>query len=201
MLQSERVFQLRQPLEQDLTFLNTWLERPKSGDNFLRALEKSIYSPKNASDFVALGVRAGESDVFTMWLINKFMAWFHCCIGQYLCVSKPGDEEAGFVEYSDSKVLAVSNVIVTLLSSMIPVTSTIGLYFVPGIKLRLGLVAVFMVIFCTVLAICTNARRVEIFGATAACVLPHFINPSSSSTHFIDEINTVEHQKRYDENC
>ena len=155
-------------MEQDLSFLRTWLERPRCGDNFLRGLEKSIYESQNTSDLVTLSIRAGESDLFTKWLINKFLAWFYHTVGSRCLCSKKQDEEAGFTEYEDSKILAISSILITLLSCMIPVTSTIALYFVPGMRLRLGLVAVFMVVFCMVLAVFTNARRVEIFGATAA---------------------------------
>ena len=155
-------------MEQDLSFLRTWLVRPKCGDNFLRGLEESIYASQNTGDLVTLSVRPGESDLFTKWLINKFLAWFHHTFGYWFLRSKKQDEEAGCAEYDDSRILAVSSILITLLSCMIPVTSTIALYFVPGMRLRLGLVAVFMVTFCMVLAVFTNARRVEIFGATAA---------------------------------
>lgn len=48
--------------------------------------------------------------------------------------------------------------------------SMIALYLIKGMVLRLVVVALFMIIFCLILAMLTNARMVEIFAATAAYV-------------------------------
>lgn len=160
------------PLEQDLNFLRTWLSRPNSGDNFLRGLEASIWDCDNTNDLVALAARPGERDIFTNWIMNTFLAAFHRSIGFRIFRNRPEDEEAGFREYRDSKLAACLTILITLLSSMIPVTSIIALYLIQGMLYRLMTVALFMVVFCSILAIFTNARRVEVFAATAAYV-PH----------------------------
>jgi hypothetical protein len=46
--------------------------------------------------------------------------------------------------------------------------SIVVLYVINSMRIRLGLVCVFTLIFSFVLALATKARRVEIFAATAA---------------------------------
>jgi len=64
------------------------------------------------------------------------------------------------------------NIITTLISSMLPITSVIILYFVDNIRARLGIVAAFLAVFSLTLALVTEAKRVEIFAATAGYVDP-----------------------------
>ena len=138
----------------------------------MRGLEASVWNPEHTSDLLTLNARPGEHDKFTGWLVNRFLAWFHRNLGHRLMRNRPADEEAGFREYSDVKLVVYMEILVTLLSSMIPVAATLALYFVRGMPARLALVAVFMILFCTSLAIFTNGRRIEIFAATAAYVSP-----------------------------
>ena len=156
------------PIDQDLAFLRVWLSRPNSGDNFLRGLEASIWDPKNDEDLITMTTRPGERDYFTGWVINSVLIRFHRYIGCRIFHNRPEDEEAGYTEYKDSRLLTSWGILVTIISSMLPVLSTIALYLVEGIALRLGMVALFMLIFSSALVIFTNARRVEIFAATAA---------------------------------
>lgn len=80
----------------------------------------------------------------------------------------PGDEEAGVVEFQDSRILTVSDVIATAASSTIPVAATTFLCFIDSTLKRLGVLIAFMAIFSMLLSVFTKARRVEIFAATAA---------------------------------
>ena len=121
---------------------------------------------------IVLNPRPGERDFFTQWTANSFLAWFHRHIGHRLFRGPIGDEEAGFTNYKDSRLLAGSQVLVTLLSSLLPICATIGLYFIHGTPKRLVAVALFMLVFATSLAVFTKARRVEVFAATAAQVFP-----------------------------
>lgn len=156
------------PIEQDIRFLRTWLSRPGSGDNFLRGGEASLWDTNSTDDLVALSKRPGEYDVFTRWIANSVLYIFHRYIGHWLAAQRPNDEEAGFSEYDDSRLMAILQVLTTLLSSTLPVVSTVVLYLVKGMPLRLAMIALFVTLFCGVLAIFTNARRVEIFAAAAA---------------------------------
>ena len=156
------------PMEQQISFFRTWLSRPECGDNFLRGAEASIWTEQNDSDLVAMSTGLGEHDVFEAWLANVFLRVFHRYIGQWIYTKKQPDEEACFTQYRDSRVTICLKILVTLLSSIMPVMSTLALYLVKGMALRFILVAIFVTLFCFALAIFTNARRVEIFAASAA---------------------------------
>jgi hypothetical protein len=56
----------------------------------------------------------------------------------------------------------------TVVSSLAPMVSIVVLYVVQNTSVRLGLVCAFTLLFSFVLALVTNARRIEIFAATAA---------------------------------
>ncbi|KAL8769329.1 MAG: hypothetical protein Q9209_004711 [Squamulea sp. 1 TL-2023] len=168
LLNAQQVFTMTTPIEQDTRFLRTWLSRPESGDNFLRGGEASLWGIDNTNDLVALSKRPGEHDVLTNWIANSVLYLFHRYVGHWLDHKTPNDEEAGFTEYKDTKLMAALTLLATLLSSTIPVISTVVLYLVKGMPLRLAMVALFVTLFCSILAIFTNARRIEIFAATAA---------------------------------
>lgn len=76
LLQGEQVLKMNHPIDQDLAFFREWLARPKAGDNFLRGLEASIWDSQNTEDLAVLSTQTGETDVFTMWLANSFLARF-----------------------------------------------------------------------------------------------------------------------------
>jgi hypothetical protein len=55
-----------------------------------------------------------------------------------------------------------------VLAATLLIGSIVALYLVPEPKAKLGLVAAFTMFFALSLAMCTNARRAEVFAATAA---------------------------------
>ncbi len=76
--------------------------------------------------------------------------------------------EAGIFDYKDEKIVAVVSAFGTILSSLFPVGSIFALYFIRDTLQRLAAIACFMTLFSAILAILTDARRVDIFAATAA---------------------------------
>lgn len=92
-----------------------------------------------------------------------------------LLQKKPADDlgENGAVsEYSDARVLAVIEVINTIIACLLPLSSIIILYFVSSLPVRLGIVTAYVVVFSLCLALFTRARRVEIFAGVAWYVAP-----------------------------
>jgi hypothetical protein len=55
-----------------------------------------------------------------------------------------------------------------LLAAILLIGAIVNLYLVSSPKAKLGLVAMYTVLFALSLAICTSARRAEVFAATAA---------------------------------
>lgn len=73
-----------------------------------------------------------------------------------------------FRQYDDDKIETISNSVSAILGSLLPTIAILVLYFVKRMLLRIGLVIVFTSIFSLALSLFTDAKRVEIFSATAA---------------------------------
>jgi hypothetical protein len=67
-------------------------------------------------------------------------------------------------------ILRITSVIALGLSSILPLCSILVLNTVRKVPVRLGIIAVFTIIFSLSLGLVTGARRVEIFAAAAAYV-------------------------------
>lgn len=57
-----------------------------------------------------------------------------------------------------------------VLAAILLIGAIVNLYLVSKPKAKLGLVAMYTTLFATSIALCTNARRAELFAATAAYV-------------------------------
>lgn len=72
------------------------------------------------------------------------------------------------IRYKDSRVLRIANILSTLISSALPITSIVALNYISRMIIRLVVVALFTMAFSLILSLVTNSRRVEVFAATAA---------------------------------
>ena len=72
------------------------------------------------------------------------------------------------IRYKNSKLLRIADVLSTIISSALPIASIIALNFIDRMIIRLVAIALFTMTFSLILTIVTNARRIEIFAATAA---------------------------------
>lgn len=77
---------------------------------------------------------------------------------------------ANTIHYSDSTLTRTGEVIGTMCASTLPVLAIVILYCVQSMGKRLAAIAVFTSIFSAVLGIFSDARRIEIFAATAGYV-------------------------------
>jgi hypothetical protein len=69
-----------------------------------------------------------------------------------------------------------------LFLTLLPSIAVLALYFIDGMSARLGAILGFSAMFALVLALFTNARSIEIFTATASCVVSLQI-PKLTLTH------------------
>jgi hypothetical protein len=76
-------------------------------------------------------------------------------------------DSTGLAFYPDSKIERNAHVI-SIMASLLPTASIFTLYFVHSLLLRLVAIMGLSILFSMCLAIFTNARMIEIFGATAA---------------------------------
>ncbi|PMD29525.1 hypothetical protein L207DRAFT_538709 [Hyaloscypha variabilis F] len=142
------------PANSDLKFFNTWLMDKDMGNLPLRGLDRTIWGDAKLTPDLITIKRGRESDM----------------LSQFFILRKPAEdlaENGALSEYSDAHVLAVLEVINTIIACLLPLSSIIILYCVSSLLVRLGIVIAYVVVFSACLALFTRARRVEIFAGVA----------------------------------
>ncbi|KAK0715491.1 hypothetical protein B0H67DRAFT_241578 [Lasiosphaeris hirsuta] len=157
----------------------------------------SVFSGRNKQDLIFLGEDTGEDDILSRLLKGPGMRMFHrvwkplkVCfptMSSYQSLLDPindlgkqkaesrggestgGEKEASYLRhYSDRKLRFASDVFGSAVSSIIPSLAIIVLFFVEDLLRRLALVCLFSFLFSICMSLATRARRIEVFGATAA---------------------------------
>lgn len=72
--------------------------------------------------------------------------------------------------YDDDALLRLNTIIISVISSALPVISIVALYYIKTTIQRIGALVAFTVVFAFALATFTNARRLEIFATTSTYV-------------------------------
>ncbi|MCJ1369387.1 hypothetical protein MMC20_000598 [Loxospora ochrophaea] len=181
LLQATRLHALSPPSKGDLSLLRTWMMHPKGGANFLDGDEDGIWDEANQDDLVCLATSRGEQDPFTRWVTGPFLNFVHNHLlyryprltresfaGKTTSRWRLWDAGTGITDYQDETLLVSADNISTLVASLLPVLSTIVLYFIPSTPVRLGAIVAFIALFAVVLIVFTKAKRIEVFSVTAA---------------------------------
>lgn len=79
-----------------------------------------------------------------------------------------GDLGSDLYEYKETVLIKVSEVVTTIVASILPLGSIVILSFIQENSLRIGTIVVLSACFSFCLALMTNARKLEIFAATSA---------------------------------
>jgi hypothetical protein len=79
-----------------------------------------------------------------------------------------GENVTGLYQYSRSQVQGFSRIVGALVSAVMPLVSMVILYVIHSMNTKVILVCTFTLMFCLAMAILSNARRIEVFAATAA---------------------------------
>lgn len=174
---------LAKPTSRDIDFLREWLDRPEGGDFFLRGREANTWQVN--SDFIKLCGQWSDIDALTGAIYNWIIPWYHHVWGHRAKVcwhprasnlaelikaeklSKSREWDGVWV-YDRAMLTAVANGISTLLASLLPASSILILYSLPKPATRLAVSILFITLFSFVLTTVSNARRVDVFAATAA---------------------------------
>ncbi|KAK7698490.1 hypothetical protein SLS64_012482 [Diaporthe eres] len=160
---------LRSPPKSQLQSLQDWLVDSKGGHSFLKdaGFEFFTWRNKNTEAYISLQSAQEESYVFSRFMTRVIARIFHRVVGEKMKVGTVIDEEASLVSYSDSKLSRASNVVALVVSSVLPVMTIFVLNTVNTTNQRIGLTMLFTAVFAVLLAVFSNAKSVEIFGATA----------------------------------
>ncbi|KAF8863111.1 hypothetical protein BDZ45DRAFT_798711 [Acephala macrosclerotiorum] len=150
---------LPQPGAQDLHHLKQWLADPKGGDYSLDGIDSDLW--ESSDDLFALRERP-DADKLSEWVIQDLLPYYHRHVGQIF--KKPKLDGDSSVTYAENYFLSAC---VTVLSSALIVVPVVVLHAVKPMNVRLGLLALFTVIFSLCVSALTSAKRGEIFIATA----------------------------------
>lgn len=74
---------------------------------------------------------------------------------------------SGFRSYSVERISRASKIIASVLSATVPTITVLVLYFIKRMIVRIGLVIVFTALFSLALGVFTEAKKQDIFTATA----------------------------------
>jgi hypothetical protein len=175
------------PLKEDLSFLRDWLADPKGGADFLAKnhnMESSLYEKETQHDLITMSQyssRSPEQDPFARLLRKRVIRWYHIFIGQHRKNrSRIADEESNTIAYDESVVDKSANLIATVLSSVLPLVAIVILNKFKDTQTRIYIAVGITAVFALILSLCTNARRVEIFAATATYVYPSLSHHDSN---------------------
>jgi hypothetical protein len=152
----------------DIDFLRCWLQDEKSGNNFLKTsahAEATAWEESHTGDLMALHKR---SDRFAAWVANALLPFYHRRLGHRLAKRIDDDSLGSYYAYDDHKLVVLGNVLCTVLSTMIPSSSILVLYYVHSMLSRLLLIIGFSSLFSLVMGFVAQGKRYEIFAATIA---------------------------------
>ncbi|KAL9078111.1 MAG: hypothetical protein Q9157_002966 [Trypethelium eluteriae] len=202
LLAARQIGAANSPHQRDVKFLQNWLVRPKMGSNFLVGHERTIWDDSNISDFVTIQPQQSDRDAFTFLLNGALLTFYDRIYGHRKTVrglpqfqaydksrsnslqrpdSRYGAEDIR--EYDDAKILRLSKVLSGTLSSLLPTLAILILYFVRRMIIRIALVIIFTGLFSMTLSLLTEAKRVEVFSATAAFAAVEVVFIGSSATN------------------
>lgn len=156
---------LNPPRKSQLSSLKGWLNDASNG--FLNDEETQTWHPDTESLYLTLATDLKETDAFTEMMQNVLVGPYHRLIGHRLKTGKVVDSETGGVSYDKRKIDGASTMIATLLSTMFPVLTIFVLNVLQSTNARIGITALFTMVFALTLARFSSAKRVEIFAATS----------------------------------
>jgi hypothetical protein len=79
-----------------------------------------------------------------------------------------GELGDGIFTYKESLLVTAIGVFTTLIAAILPVLSTVILFFLDSNSLKVGMIVVFSTFFALALVLMTSARKIEVFAATSA---------------------------------
>lgn len=102
--------------------------------------------------------------------MNSAVWAYDYTVGQHIGSSRVVDAQTGGKSYSRSSVNRVSNSLVAVLASAVPVLSILALNRINSVNVRIGVAAGFTTFFALMMGIFSSAKRAEMIAATATRV-------------------------------
>ncbi|KAH8776511.1 hypothetical protein F5883DRAFT_248746 [Diaporthe sp. PMI_573] len=165
LLRQAMLAKLEGPNKLDLEFLKEWLERDSMGA--FPILGPDMEAWNHSEDLVALKPRSPQ-DPTSRWFTATVFPLYHKLIGHKVKDPESPELGDGLYNYKESILSSTANIFTTVLASLLPLLSITVLYTIQSDTIKLGVIVIFSACFSLALALTTNARRIEIFAATAA---------------------------------
>jgi hypothetical protein len=163
------------PCSSDHTFLKHWFMCRNLGNSPIRGVDRVIYRENTSRTSLMSIFPTKNPDPLSNFFLKVFKKFFHNRIGRYFRRSRvrigndPEMRGSGtYFYYRDEGFTRIADIVGSLISSIWLVTSIVILYFLREMRSRLAIIAVFTVGFSLILSLLTHARRVEVFGGSAA---------------------------------
>lgn len=174
-----------------------WLIGDKEGEGFLQGSEVFTWDLPDGTeleqqllerDLVSLYPNGVQQDPFSKQMTSRILDFYHSVVGSRSKVriapvatydplsnkqqsrkeKKVIDHYSGVMNYNDDTLLRINTIIVSVISSALPVLAIVVLYLINTTPGRIGAMVAFTVVFAFCLAAFTDARRLEIFASTSA---------------------------------
>ncbi|KAK3989009.1 hypothetical protein QBC44DRAFT_370377 [Cladorrhinum sp. PSN332] len=164
--------------------LRDWLRDSNGGNLFLQNQEALTWADSRNAAYMGLNPPHQENDIFIDFISHKFLRFWHYILGQRIGTGELVDEATGHTSYSTARVARAGSFIALLLASTFPVLTILALNTVQNTNIRIAMSAGFTAVFALMIVVFTDARRIEVFAATAtfAAVEVVFIGTAIGST-------------------
>ncbi|RYP34895.1 hypothetical protein DL767_004071 [Monosporascus sp. MG133] len=181
-LQLSQMSQIPSPPGSQLETLKGWLRGLEGGNCFLDGEETSTWQSDDASSYLCLNPELRDADSLTNMITYKLTNLYHLAIGDRRRYGKTFDK-SGVRSYSSSRISSITNGILVIVASMMPVLTIFILNEIPSTNARIGVTAAMTAFFAFFMAIVSNGKKGEILAATAtfAAVEVVFIGSSLDS--------------------
>ncbi len=156
MIRRNQVFTLEKPAREPFKAFKGWFKNqvPLRGSGF------HLLDGSNIGDMIALG-KQSEPD--------RISALLHRHLGYHFRQERKTPRTWGKMYYYNvdqvSTVVAICSILV---AAALLIGAILALHFIKRMGIRVGIVGAFTVIFAILLVLFTSARKVEVYGATAA---------------------------------
>ncbi|KAK5943342.1 hypothetical protein PMZ80_004349 [Knufia obscura] len=177
-----QITRLPQPLNSDVHWLHHWMFSTENGDLQFMNLEREIFAKLPAEGLIAIKARE-YSDSLTRLFATKLILAYHHCLGKYihqasallsfltLLTERQVSSDAVLVKntvYTSRGNDRLMAALTAGLSSAFPVLSIVILNQCKSQNLRLGVLALFTILFSIILSLVSSKKKLEVFAAAAA---------------------------------
>lgn len=168
LIRQSRICALDPPLDRSKKALVGWFnqKRPLVGHSY------DLFNDEH--DLVALRTPPDQ---------DRLTSFLQSSLGYYLPSKRHEGHSWDGVTYFHGQTLAsIVSMLSVLLAAILLVGAIVALYFAPDQRIALGLIAVFTTLFAASIGILTNAKKAEIYAATAAYAAVLVVYVSNNQT-------------------